>query len=73
VTESRFACVRLRTTAAKRFKRVQNATALIWKVLGVAEQSWRRPNAPELLALVLAGQVFTDGIAAGHPSLRAAA
>jgi transposase-like protein len=73
VIESPFACVRLRTTAAKRFKRVQNATALIWKVLGVAEQSWRRLNAPELLALVLAGQVFTDGIAAGHPSLKDAA
>ncbi|NUP89407.1 MAG: transposase [Candidatus Sumerlaeia bacterium] len=34
---------------------------------GVAGQSWRRLNAPELLRLVLAGQVFTDGIAAGHP------
>ncbi len=73
VIESPFACVRLRTTAAKRFKRVDSATALIWKVLGVAEQSWRRLNAAHLLPLVLAGKVFTDGKAAGHPSLRDAA
>ena len=30
VVESLFAAVRLRTTAAKRFKRVENVTALIW-------------------------------------------
>ncbi len=29
--ESPFAAVRLRTDAAKRFKNVENATALIWK------------------------------------------
>src|SRR6185437_966224 len=33
VVESPFAAVRLRTGAAKRFKRVENATALIWKML----------------------------------------
>lgn len=33
VVESPFAAVRLRTTAAKRFKKVANATALIWRVL----------------------------------------
>mgnify|MGYP003694149165 CR=1 FL=1 len=32
VVESPFATVRLRTTAAKRFKKVENATALIWKL-----------------------------------------
>ena len=31
VVESPFAALRLRTTAAKRFKRVESATALIWK------------------------------------------
>ena len=39
VVESPFATVRLRTTAAKRFKKVENATALIWKT--VAE--WPSP------------------------------
>lgn len=33
IVESPFAAVRLRTGAAKRFKRVENATALIWKML----------------------------------------
>src|SRR5712692_1338334 len=36
VVESPFATVRLRTTAAKRFKKVENATAVIWKILQVA-------------------------------------
>ena len=35
VVESPFASVRLRTSAAKRFKRVDSATALIWKLLTV--------------------------------------
>ena len=41
VVESPFAAVRLRTTAAKRFKRVESATALIWKLLLVAEKRFR--------------------------------
>lgn len=61
VVESPFAAIRLRTTAGKRFKRVESATALIWKLLQVAEQSFRRLNAPELLPLVYAGVPFVDG------------
>ena len=55
VVESPFAAVRLRTTAAKRFKNITSATALIWKLLQVAEQTFRRLNAPELLPLVYPG------------------
>src|SRR5262247_559405 len=40
IVESPFATVRLRTTAAKRFKKVENATALIWKLLQVAESTF---------------------------------
>lgn len=36
VVESPFAAVRLRTSAAKPFKRVESATALIWRILMVA-------------------------------------
>ena len=61
MVESPFASVRLRTTAGKRFKRVESATALIWKILQVAEQTFRRLNAPELLPLVYAGVPFVDG------------
>jgi putative transposase len=55
VVESPFATVRLRTTAAKRFKKVENATALIWKMLQVAESTFRRLKGAELLPAVYAG------------------
>lgn len=62
VVESPFAAVRLRTTAAKRFKKVDSATAMIWKILQVAEQTFRRLNAPELLPAVYAGATYANGI-----------
>ena len=61
VVESPFASVRLRTAAAKRFKRVDNATAMIWKLLLVAESRFRRLDAPELLSDVYNGVEFEDG------------
>ena len=60
--ESPFAAVRLRTTAAKRYKRVENATAVIWKTLLIAEQTFRRLDAPELLAEVAEGAVYVNGV-----------
>jgi putative transposase len=62
VVESPFAAVRLRTTAAKRFKKVDSATAISWKMLQVAESTFRRLNAPELLPAVYAGATYVDGI-----------
>lgn len=59
--ESPFAAVRLRTEAGKRYKKVAAATALIWRLLMVAEQRFRRLDAPELLAAVFAGQCYADG------------
>jgi transposase-like protein len=61
VVESPFSSVRLRTDAAKRFKKVQNATALIWKVLTVAEKRFRRLDAAERLIDVYEGRQFVDG------------
>jgi len=52
VSKSPFAAVRLSTTAAKRYKKVENATAVIWKALLVAQKKFRRPDAPHLLAEV---------------------
>ena len=60
--ESPFAAVRLRTTAAKRFKRVENATAVIWKTLLIAERTFRRLDAPELLAEVAEGATYVNGV-----------
>jgi transposase-like protein len=61
VVESPFASVRLRTDAAKRYKKVAGATALIWRVLAVAEKHFRRLDAPHLLAALYAGQKYQDG------------
>jgi hypothetical protein len=48
--ESPFAAVQLRTATAKRFKKVGNAAAVIWKTLLIAEKTFRRLDAPKLLA-----------------------
>ena len=62
IVESPFATVRLRTTAAKRFKKVENATAVIWKLLQVAESSFRRLKGAELLPAAYAGARYVDGV-----------
>ena len=55
VVESPFAALRLRTDAAKRYKKIGNATAVIWKMLLLAEQRFRRLDAPEKLTQVYLG------------------
>jgi transposase-like protein len=61
VVESPFGTVRLRTDAAKRFKKVQNATAMIWKLLQVAEKSFRTLKGYWLLQDIYGGKEFVDG------------
>ena len=73
VVESPFAAVRLRTAAAKRFKKVENATAVIWKTLLVAEQRFRRLDAPECLPEVAEGVVYVDGVREQRGNAKAAA
>ena len=63
LVESPFAAVRLRTDAAKRYKKVANAEALIWKILLIAEKKFRRLNAPETLEGRLCRKKFVDGVA----------
>jgi putative transposase len=60
--ESPFASVRLRTNAGKRYKKVVNATALIWKLLLVAEKTFRRLDHPHLLPEVAMGAQYRNGI-----------
>lgn len=62
VVESPFAALRLRTDAAKRYKKVASATAVIWKMLLVAEQRFRRLDAPEKMKEVFLGVEFQDGV-----------
>lgn len=61
IVESPFAAVRLRTGAARRFKKVLNATALIWKVLMVVEKRFKKLNAPELMKGLYNGAEYIDG------------
>ena len=56
VVESPFSRVRLRTAASRRFKSQVNATCLIWKTLMVAEMSFRKLNAPNLVEKVAEGK-----------------
>ncbi|MCL5966984.1 MAG: hypothetical protein M1550_07300 [Deltaproteobacteria bacterium] len=60
--ESPFAALRLRTEAAKRYKKVSNATALIWKMLLVAESRFRSLKAPELMKDVWNGVRYENGV-----------
>jgi putative transposase len=45
---------------------VPNATAAIWKLLMVAEKTFRRLNAPELMRELYLGAVFVDGVRANE-------
>jgi len=71
--ESPFAALRLRTDAAKRFKRVENATAVIWKMLLVAQQRFRCLNAPELMKEVHDGVQYVNGVRVQERAWEAAA
>ncbi len=46
---------------AKRYKKVENATAVIWKTLLVAKRTFRRLDAPELLVDVAEGVMYVNG------------
>lgn len=62
VVESPFSTIRLRTDAARRFKKVENATAMIWKLLKVAEKGFRLLKGYWLLPEVYTGKRFINGI-----------
>ena len=53
--------LRFHPAAAKRYKKVANATALIWHILMVAYKRFRKLNAPHLMAAVYAGVCYQHG------------
>lgn len=59
---SPFDSAQLRTTASRHYKRIEGAKAIMWKMLQVAEKSWKRLHAPELLPLVSSHVTFKDGV-----------
>lgn len=71
--ESPFSAVRLRTDAARRYKKTQTATALIWKTLMIVQKHFRKLNAPELLKDVFEGARYVDGIRVNELETKVAA
>ena len=63
VVESPFQVVRLRTNAARRFKKAENASAIIWKLLMVAESTFRRLKRVDMLTELLNGAQYVNGVA----------
>jgi len=61
--ESIFSGVRLRTNAAKRLRRRDNALYLVFKIVERLSKHWRPLNGGvNLMTLVLEGETFKDGI-----------
>jgi transposase-like protein len=60
--ESSFATVKLRTRVTKGAGSKAAALAMAYKLLDAAQDRWRRFNGHELVADVLAGATFKDGI-----------
>ena len=60
--ESSFATVKLRTRVTKGAGSKSAALAMAYKLLDAAEQRWRRFNGHELIADVLNGATFKDGV-----------
>ena len=61
IVESPFAAVRLRTSASKRFKKVGNAVAVIWKILLIQEAAFRKLREVRKLQYVYEGVVYING------------
>jgi putative transposase len=60
--ESTFATVKLRQRVTKGAGSRTAGLTMAWKLLTMAEQRWRRLNAPHLVAHVRAGVRFHDGV-----------
>jgi putative transposase len=60
--ESSFATVKLRTRVTKGAGSKKAPLAMAYKLLDAAQERWRRFNGHELVADVLAGEKFKDGI-----------
>ena len=70
--ESPFDALRLRSGTPRPTVEAQNAVAILWKLLAIAEATFRRINAPELLPAVVNGETFVDGLPDERQRSRAA-
>ena len=63
----------MRTDASRRYKKVENATALIWKTIMISEKRFQKLNGAELLKEVYEGARYVDGIRVKEAEKEAAA
>jgi hypothetical protein len=61
VIELPFAALRLRTDAAKRYRKIEYATAVIFKLPLIAKKTFRKFNAPGLMKELFHGAKYVDG------------
>jgi hypothetical protein len=73
VIESAFATVRHRTARSKGCLSNKTALAMIYKLAGAAEKSWRRLNGHSQLPKRILGVKFADGIEVVRSQAQAAA
>ena len=68
VIESPFAPTKARVRGTKGAGSRDAAVAMAYKLLHGAQKRWRKINGPELLALVIAGEKFVDGVRVARPA-----
>jgi putative transposase len=69
--ESTFATVRHRTTRSKGCLSHDTGMSMVFKMIQIAQSSWRRLNGQNHLPKVIVGVKFTDSIEAGHENAAA--
>jgi putative transposase len=69
--ESTFATVRHRTTRAKGCLSHDTGMIMVFKLIQIAQNSWRRLDGQNQLPKVITGVTFTDGVEAGHENAAA--
>jgi transposase-like protein len=69
--ESTFATVRHRTTRAKGCLSHDTGMIMVFKLIQIAQSSWRRLDGQNQLPKVITGVTFTDGVEAGHENAAA--
>lgn len=69
--ESTFATVRHRTTRSKGCLSHETGMIMVFKLIQIAQNSWRRLDGQNQLPKVIVGVKFTDGIEAGHENAAA--
>jgi putative transposase len=69
--ESTFATVRHRTTRAKGCLSHDTGMIMVFKLIQIAQSSWRRLDGQNQLPKVITGVKFTDGVETGHENAAA--